>query len=162
MITDPQLAEQLKAYYRFLCKRPLSSDTFYPCFNQPNVTLVDTSNTQGLERITEKGFVQDGVEYEIDCIIFASGFAALLCTLVVGWPIHYWLGRVNKRSLLAYLGSAMMAGVAFGLLGYVASGLLIEWFVWTIPMGLLTALFAWLIRRPDRDQPTPPSNTTSA
>jgi len=38
------------------------------------VTLIDTSETQGLERITEKGFVQNGAEYEVDCIIFASGF----------------------------------------------------------------------------------------
>ena len=73
-IKEPELAERMKAYYRFLCKRPLSSDTFYPAFNKPNVTLVDTSDTQGLERITEKGFVQNGVEYEVDCIIFASGF----------------------------------------------------------------------------------------
>ena len=74
VIKDPELAENLKAYYRFLCKRPLSSDTFYPCFNQPNVTLIDTSETQGLQEITENGFRQDGVEYEVDCIIFASGF----------------------------------------------------------------------------------------
>jgi cation diffusion facilitator CzcD-associated flavoprotein CzcO len=73
-ITDSDLAEKLKAYYRFLCKRPLSSDTYYPCFNQPNVTLIDTSETQGLQEITEKGFKQDGIEYEVDCIIFASGF----------------------------------------------------------------------------------------
>ncbi len=73
-IPDPDLAERLKPYYRFLCKRPLSSDVYYPAFRQDNVTLVDTSATRGLERITEKGFVQDGVEYEVDCIIFASGF----------------------------------------------------------------------------------------
>ncbi len=73
-IKDPELAERMKAYYRFLCKRPLSSDTFYACFNQPNVTLVDTSETQGLEQITETGFRQQGIDYEVDCIIFASGF----------------------------------------------------------------------------------------
>ena len=73
-IKDPELAENLKAYYRFLCKRPLSSDTYYPCFNQPNVHLVDTSDTLGLEQITETGFRQNGVDYEVDCIIFASGF----------------------------------------------------------------------------------------
>lgn len=73
-IKDPVLAERLKAYYRFLCKRPLSSDTYYPAFNQPNVTLVDTSETQGLQEITETGFRQEGVDYDVDCIIFASGF----------------------------------------------------------------------------------------
>ena len=74
LISDPDLAEKLKPYYRFLCKRPLSSDTFYPAFNQSNVTLIDTSETQGLQEITEKGFLQDGIEYEVDAIIFASGF----------------------------------------------------------------------------------------
>ena len=32
------------------------------------------SDTKGVERITEKGIVANGVEYEVDCIIFASGF----------------------------------------------------------------------------------------
>jgi hypothetical protein len=36
--------------------------------------LIDVSGTQGVERITEKGFVAGAVEYEVDCIIFASGF----------------------------------------------------------------------------------------
>src|SRR3546814_9448394 len=61
-------------YYRFLCKRPLSSDEFYPTFNRPNVELVDVSDTKGVERLTEKGFVANGKEYEVDCMIFASGF----------------------------------------------------------------------------------------
>jgi len=73
-IDDPELSEKLKPYYRFLCKRPLSSDSYYPAFLKDNVTLIDTSETQGLEEITETGFRQGGVEYEVDCIIFASGF----------------------------------------------------------------------------------------
>jgi cation diffusion facilitator CzcD-associated flavoprotein CzcO len=73
-IKDPAIAEALKPYYRFLCKRPLSSDNYYPAFNQDNVTLIDTSETQGLQQITENGFIQDGVEYECDAIFFASGF----------------------------------------------------------------------------------------
>jgi cation diffusion facilitator CzcD-associated flavoprotein CzcO len=44
-----------------------------PTFNRRNVTLVDTMG-QGVERITEKGLVVDGVEYEVDCIVFATGF----------------------------------------------------------------------------------------
>ncbi len=73
-ISDPVLAEKLKPYYRFLCKRPLSSDTYYPSLLKPNVTVIDASDTQGLERITPNGFTQGGVDYEVDCIIFASGF----------------------------------------------------------------------------------------
>jgi cyclohexanone monooxygenase len=37
------------------------------------VTLVDTKG-KGVERITEKGVVANGVEYELDCLIFATGF----------------------------------------------------------------------------------------
>jgi cation diffusion facilitator CzcD-associated flavoprotein CzcO len=73
-VKDAATAEALKPYFRFPCKRPLSSDSYYPTFNRPNVTLVDVSETQGVERITERGFVANGIEYEVDCIIFASGF----------------------------------------------------------------------------------------
>jgi cyclohexanone monooxygenase len=74
VVTDPKTAEALKPYYRFLCKRPCFNDEYLPTFNRPNVTLVDVSATKGVERITEQGIVQDGVEYDVDVIIFASGF----------------------------------------------------------------------------------------
>lgn len=74
IVKDPETAEKLKPYYNFMCKRPLSNNDYYDTFNRPNVTLIDVSHTQGLEEMTEKGFVVDGVEYEVDCMIFASGF----------------------------------------------------------------------------------------
>ena len=74
IVEDPDTAEALKPYYRFLCKRPCSSDEYLPAFNRPNVTLVDVSESKGVERLTEKGVVANGVEYEVDCVIFASGF----------------------------------------------------------------------------------------
>ncbi|GAA0310495.1 NAD(P)/FAD-dependent oxidoreductase [Sphingomonas oligophenolica] len=74
LVDDPKTAEALKPYYRFLCKRPLSSDDFYPTFNRPNVDLIDVSETKGLQSLTEKGFIANGKEYEVDCVIFASGF----------------------------------------------------------------------------------------
>ncbi len=74
IVADPATAEALKPYYRFLCKRPCSNDDYYPTFNRPNVKLIDVASTQGVERMTEKGFVANGVEYEIDCMIFASGY----------------------------------------------------------------------------------------
>lgn len=74
IVEDPETAETLKPYYRFLCKRPLSNDDYLPTFNRPNVTLVDVSGSKGVERITEKGIVANGEEYEVDCIIYASGF----------------------------------------------------------------------------------------
>jgi cyclohexanone monooxygenase len=74
IIDDAETAETLKPYYRFLCKRPCTNDDYLPTFNRPNVTLVDVSSTKGVERATEKGLVANGVEYEVDCIIYASGF----------------------------------------------------------------------------------------
>ena len=67
-------AEALKPYYRFMCKRPTSSEHYLATFNRPNVTLIDVSASKGVERLTEKGIVAGGVEYEVDCVIFASGF----------------------------------------------------------------------------------------
>ncbi|UGQ14041.1 NAD(P)/FAD-dependent oxidoreductase [Yinghuangia sp. ASG 101] len=74
VVDDPNTAEILKPYYRFLCKRPCFNDEYLPTYNRPNVTLIDVSATKGVERITEKGIVADGVEHEVDCIVFASGF----------------------------------------------------------------------------------------
>ena len=74
LVKDPETAEALKPYYRYLCKRPASNDDYYPAFNQDNVHLIDVAETQGLERLTPDGFVHNGVEYEIDCLILASGY----------------------------------------------------------------------------------------
>jgi cation diffusion facilitator CzcD-associated flavoprotein CzcO len=74
MVTDRATAEALKPYYRFSCKRPLSNDDYYDTFNRPNVKLIDVSASKGVEAMTENGFVAGGVEYDVDCMIFASGF----------------------------------------------------------------------------------------
>lgn len=74
IVKDKETAEALKPWYRFLCKRPLSNADFYATFNRPNVELIDVSTTRGVECMTENGFVHNGVAYEIDCMIFASGF----------------------------------------------------------------------------------------
>jgi cyclohexanone monooxygenase len=74
VVTDPATAEALKPWYRQFCKRPTFNDEYLPTFNRPNVNLIDTSATQGVERITPTGVVASGVEYPVDCIIFATGF----------------------------------------------------------------------------------------
>ncbi|ODT89536.1 NAD(P)/FAD-dependent oxidoreductase [Phenylobacterium sp. SCN 70-31] len=73
VVEDRETGDRLKAWYRQLCKRPCFHDAYLQAFNNPNVTLVDTDG-KGVERITEKGLVAGGVEYEVDCIIYASGF----------------------------------------------------------------------------------------
>ena len=73
VVKDPETAESLKPYYRQFCKRPCFHDEYLKTYNRENVTLIDT-NGKGLEKITEKGIYFDGKEYEVDCIIFATGF----------------------------------------------------------------------------------------
>jgi cyclohexanone monooxygenase len=72
-VQDPTVAEGLKPYYAMFCKRPCFNDEYLPTFNRPSVDLVDTDG-QGVERVTSKGLVVGGKEYEVDCIIFATGF----------------------------------------------------------------------------------------
>ena len=73
-VNDPEVAAQLKAYYNQFCKRPTFNDHYLETFNRPNVELVDVSESKGVDEITERGVVVDGKEYEVDCIIYASGF----------------------------------------------------------------------------------------
>jgi cation diffusion facilitator CzcD-associated flavoprotein CzcO len=73
IVKDKATAEALKPYYRQFCKRPCFHNDYLPTFNRDNVTLVDTKG-KGVERVTEKGVVVDGREYELDCLIYASGF----------------------------------------------------------------------------------------
>jgi cyclohexanone monooxygenase len=73
IVGDPAAAAALKPWYKQWCKRPTFNDEFLPAFNRPNVTLVDTLG-QGVERVTETGVVVNGVEYPVDCLIFATGF----------------------------------------------------------------------------------------
>jgi cyclohexanone monooxygenase len=73
IVRDPKTAEALKPYYRQFCKRPCFHDEYLDTFNRPNVTLVDTDG-RGVERVTPAGVVVDGVEYALDCLIYATGF----------------------------------------------------------------------------------------
>jgi len=73
IVRDPITAEALKPWYRQFCKRPCFHDEYLHTFNRPNVSLVDTHG-KGVERLTEHGVVANGREYELDCLIFATGF----------------------------------------------------------------------------------------
>ena len=73
IVSDSQAAQDLKAWYNQLCKRPCFHDTYLQAFNEPSTRLIDTDG-KGVERITETGVVVAGVEYPVDCIIYASGF----------------------------------------------------------------------------------------
>ncbi|MBX3314212.1 MAG: NAD(P)/FAD-dependent oxidoreductase [Actinobacteria bacterium] len=72
VVHDPAVAEALKPYYRYLCKRPCFHDEYLGAFNAPNIALVDCP--AGIDEITERGPVVDGRQYEVDCIVYATGF----------------------------------------------------------------------------------------
>lgn len=73
VVADDATAAALKPWYRQFCKRPCFHDEYLQAFNRDNVTLVDTDG-RGVDRITPTGIVANGVEYELDCIVYATGF----------------------------------------------------------------------------------------
>jgi cation diffusion facilitator CzcD-associated flavoprotein CzcO len=73
VVVDRVAAEGLKPWYRQLCKRPCFHDEYLQAYNQPGVHLVDTDG-KGVEAIDETGLWVGGTHYELDCLIFASGF----------------------------------------------------------------------------------------
>ncbi|KAF1935454.1 FAD/NAD(P)-binding domain-containing protein [Clathrospora elynae] len=73
IVKEKETADELKPWYNQFCKRPCFHDEYLPTFNRPNVKLVDTKGA-GVDRITEKGVIANGQEYEIDCLIYATGF----------------------------------------------------------------------------------------
>jgi len=73
IVGDPDTAEALKPWYRQLCKRPCFHDEYLQAYNVPTCHLVDTDG-KGVERIDETGVWVGGVHYDLDLLIFASGF----------------------------------------------------------------------------------------
>ena len=73
IVSDPATAEALKPWYRQLCKRPCFHDEYLQAYNVPTCHLVDTDG-QGVERIDETGVWVGGEHYDLDLLIFASGF----------------------------------------------------------------------------------------
>jgi cyclohexanone monooxygenase len=73
IVRDPRTAEALKPWYMQFCKRPCFHDQYLETFNRPNVHLIDTVG-KGVTRITPRGAVAAGQEYELDCLIYATGF----------------------------------------------------------------------------------------
>jgi cyclohexanone monooxygenase len=73
IVKSPAVAEALKPYYRQFCKRPCFHDEYLDTYNRDNVTLVDTDG-RGVEEFTATGVEVDDTSYELDCIVFATGF----------------------------------------------------------------------------------------
>jgi len=73
VVEDPETAESLKPWYMLMCKRPCFHNDYLPTFNLPNVHLIDTKG-EGVTQINEKGPVFHEKTYEVDLIIYATGF----------------------------------------------------------------------------------------
>ena len=112
IVEDPATAEALKPYFNWMCKRPLFVDNYFETYNRPNVTLIDTKG-RSLDRITETGIVFEGREFEVDCIIYASGFeVASPPDRTAGFDMHgvggislsdYWAdGRKTLHGILTH------------------------------------------------------------
>jgi cation diffusion facilitator CzcD-associated flavoprotein CzcO len=73
IVSDQATGDRLKPWYRQFCKRPCFHDEYLQAFNRTNITLVDTDG-KGVDRITPSGVVVGENEYEVDCLIYATGF----------------------------------------------------------------------------------------
>jgi len=73
IVDDPATAEALKPWYRQLCKRPCFHDEYLDAYNTSSTHLIDTDG-RGVEEINATGVVVNGRQYDLDCLIYASGF----------------------------------------------------------------------------------------
>jgi cyclohexanone monooxygenase len=73
IVKDASTAEKLKPWYRQFCKRPCFHDEYLATYNRNNVTLVDTQG-KGVDEIIPSGVIANDQKYEVDCLIFATGF----------------------------------------------------------------------------------------
>jgi cation diffusion facilitator CzcD-associated flavoprotein CzcO len=80
-VDDPAVAELLSPKTVIGCKRMCVDTGYYATFNRPNVHLVDVSS-EPIDAITPQGVRVGDVEYEVDCIIFATGFDAMTGALL--------------------------------------------------------------------------------
>ena len=76
-VTDPAVAEKLiPKNHGFGTRRVPLESGYFEVYNQPNVTLVDLTETP-IERITPTGITTSDAAYACDIIIYATGFDAI-------------------------------------------------------------------------------------
>ena len=76
IVKDPATADLLCPENVFGCKRLCVDTGYFETYNQAHVKLVDVSR-KPIERFTAGGIVVDGIEYPVDAIVSATGFAAM-------------------------------------------------------------------------------------
>jgi len=82
IVRDPAVARALTPQDYPLGTKRLCVDTgYYATFNRDNVTLVDLRKTP-IEAITPRGVRTSEADYEVDAIVFATGFDAMTGALL--------------------------------------------------------------------------------
>jgi cyclohexanone monooxygenase len=76
IVKDPETAASLVPSHPFGCKRPIIDQGYYETFNRDNVTLVDLRKGPILE-VTTTGIGTEQGTYELDVIVYATGFDAM-------------------------------------------------------------------------------------
>jgi cation diffusion facilitator CzcD-associated flavoprotein CzcO len=77
-VNDPAVADKLiPKDHGFGTRRVPLETRYYEVYNQPNVALVDIRETP-IERVTPAGIRTSAAEHELDMIIYATGFDAVL------------------------------------------------------------------------------------
>jgi cation diffusion facilitator CzcD-associated flavoprotein CzcO len=105
-VPDPELRQRLTPDYHIFCKRIILSSDWYPAIQAPNVDIVSS----GVREVRERSVVDnDGVEREIDTLIFATGFrpAELPIAERVRGRDGRSLAEVWEGSPQAYLGTTV-------------------------------------------------------
>ena len=81
-VKDPEVAELLSPNdHPFAAKRPPIDTLYFETFNRDNVTLVDIRKSP-IAEITPHGLRTQDAEYELDTIVFATGFDAMTGSLL--------------------------------------------------------------------------------
>ena len=76
IVRDPQTAASLVPVHPFACKRPIIDQGYYETFNRDNVTLVDLRKSP-IGEVMPTGIRTEHDSYELDVIIYATGFDAM-------------------------------------------------------------------------------------
>ena len=75
-VKDPETAESLVPHYPFGCKRVIIDVDYFETFNRDNVTLVDLRK-DALREIKPSGLATENRTFDVDVIVFATGFDAM-------------------------------------------------------------------------------------
>ena len=93
IVKNPETAEALSPHdHPFGAKRPCLDTNYYATYNRPNVTLVNLRQ-EPIKAITPNGIATDKRSFDVDVIVFATGFDAMTGAIMAVHPVT---GRGGK------------------------------------------------------------------